>query len=329
MDTPPNHAGLTTGETDWRTVACGHIIDQQTLITIDAKASMETACETLVTHCISSAPIYDETLKSYIGMFDYSDLLTYVLLVLKRAKIPQHENTRQVLRLVQKAAAEQNVPVHLASGKFKSKEPFYALLAESSLIQALEIFSKGAHRLAIINQDGSVKGILSQSSLIKYISQQSGKYPSLDAILKQTLRELGMAQHKVVSVDSSDQVLDALSVMNEHGVSSIAVLDGQSHIIGNISVSDIKHILARDKHSLLYTQCHSFVSHIKMEDGLQNGMDSVPVFDVHADTTLRDCLAKLVATKAHRVWVSDEQRRVTGVVSLTDIARMLAEHANL
>ncbi|KAI8054292.1 hypothetical protein BDF22DRAFT_654480 [Syncephalis plumigaleata] len=328
MDSPPNHAGLTTGESDWRMVPCGHIITQQEMIQIDANASMETACETLVTHCISSAPIYDEKEKHYIGMFDYSDLLTYVLLVLKRAKIPQHENTRQVLRLVREAAAEQNVPVRLASD-LSQKNPFYALLAESSLIQALEIFAKGAHRLAIINQDGSIKGILSQSALIKYIAQQAGKYPSLDAILKQTLTELGVAQHKVISADASDQVLDALTVMNDHGVSSIAILDAQSHIIGNISVSDIKHLLSSDRHALLYTQCHAFASHIKMEDGLKNGMDSVPVFDVHADTTFKACLDKLIATKAHRVWVSDDQRRVTGVVSLTDISRMLAEHANL
>ncbi|RKP23407.1 hypothetical protein SYNPS1DRAFT_24533 [Syncephalis pseudoplumigaleata] len=80
-------------------------------------------------------------------MFDYADLLTYVLLVLKRAKLPQHENTRQVLRLVHEAAAEQNVPVRLASD-LSQKNPFYALLAESSLIQALEIFAKGAHRCA-------------------------------------------------------------------------------------------------------------------------------------------------------------------------------------
>lgn len=71
----------------------------------------------LITNRISSAPVYDATSHTYIGMFDYTDLLTYVLLVLKRARISEQENTKEVLRLVQQAAAEQAVPVRLASGK--------------------------------------------------------------------------------------------------------------------------------------------------------------------------------------------------------------------
>jgi CBS domain containing-hemolysin-like protein len=35
-------------------------------------------------------------------------------------------------------------------------------------------------------------------------------------------------------------------------------------------------------------------------------------------------IAKLLATKAHRVWVVDEHQKAIGVVSLTDVIRVFA-----
>ncbi|RKP09263.1 hypothetical protein THASP1DRAFT_14491 [Thamnocephalis sphaerospora] len=322
------HAGLSTTEADWRTVQCGHLIEQQNLVVVDANASMEKACEALITHGISSAPVYDAAVKTYVGMFDYADLLTYILLVLKRAKVPQHETTKDVLKLVQQAAAEQAVPVRLASDLSRNN-PFYSVMAESSLLQALEIFAQGTHRVAVMNQDGSMKGILSQSTVARYVCEQYGNYPSLDAIMKRSLADLNLTGGSVIVVDGGDQVLEALSLMSQHGVSSVAVIDASGRILGNISLTDIKHVLRRDRHALLYSACHAFISHVKLEDGLERGMDTVPVFDVTPDISLNTCLRKLVATRAHRVWISDDQRRATGVVSLTDVSRVLAEHAGI
>jgi CBS-domain-containing membrane protein len=48
------------------------------------------------------------------------------------------------------------------------------------------------------------------------------------------------------------------------------------------------------------------------------------VFDVRLDTTLGFTIAKLLATKSHRVWVIDERERAIGVVSLTDVMSAVA-----
>lgn len=51
--------------------------------------------------------------------------------------------------------------------------------------------------------------------------------------------------------------------------------------------------------------------------------DRLPVFDVRLNTTLGFTVAKLLATKSHRVWVIDERERAIGVVSLTDVMRCI------
>jgi CBS domain containing-hemolysin-like protein len=50
-----------------------------------------------------------------------------------------------------------------------------------------------------------------------------------------------------------------------------------------------------------------------------------PVFEVKLDTSLLMTMGKLVATKAHRLWVTDESEAVIGLVSLTDILRAISK----
>jgi CBS domain containing-hemolysin-like protein len=50
------------------------------------------------------------------------------------------------------------------------------------------------------------------------------------------------------------------------------------------------------------------------------------VFDVRLDTSLLMTMGKLVATKAHRLWVTDETDAVIGLVSLTDLLGSILKH---
>lgn len=44
-----------------------------------------------------------------------------------------------------------------------------------------------------------------------------------------------------LTISSGDKkVLDALELMNSEGVSSLAVVDSQLNVVGNISVADVK-----------------------------------------------------------------------------------------
>lgn len=98
------------------------------------------------------------------------------------------------------------------------------------------------------------------------------------------------------------------------------------------------------RHGLLWKTCFQFVSYIKLEQGIIEGQvnnhrnkkkeanrqqDRLPVFDVRPDTHLGFAIAKLLATKAHRVWVTDEKQQLLGVVSLTDVFRILATVAGI
>jgi len=114
-------------------------------------------------------------------MFDYGDLITYVLIVLKRSNVSLSDDddaSLEIREIVKRAVAGQSVPVRLASGKqniwnnekkkkkwadppplpylayspinrlldLSRKNPFYSILPETTLLSVVEEFACGTHR---------------------------------------------------------------------------------------------------------------------------------------------------------------------------------------
>lgn len=109
-----------------------------------------------------------------------------------------------------------------------------------------------------------------------------------------------------LTVYSGDRPLtDALTLLLNEGVSSLAVLDNARNVIGNISTVDVKLLTKSSSLPLLRNTCIHFISVILSTRGMQDGKDSFPVFYVTPSSTLAHTTAKLVATESHRLWVTE------------------------
>ena len=92
--------------------------------------------------------------------------------------------------------------------------------------------------------------------------------------------------------------------MNTEGISSLAVVDNQYNVVGNISTADVNLLTKSSSAPLLDNTCIHFITVILSTRGLQDGKDSFPVFHVSPHNTLAHTVAKLVATRAHRMWLT-------------------------
>lgn len=331
--------GITTDSRDWSMVHAGALVVDQKVVTIDGSTLVEDACQILIDNNISSAPVLAqskspvsssiERKKSYIGMFDYGDLITYVLIVLKRSNFAMgdDDSSLEIKEIVRRAIAGQSVPVRLASD-LSRKNPFYSILSETTLLSVVEEFACGTHRVAVTKSDGDIQGMLSQSMVVDFLFKNVHNFSDLESLMNQTLRELGLGHNSVLSVNADSPVLDALTLMSKFGVSSLAVVGQMGVLLGNISITDVKYVI-KSKNSLLWNTCFQFVGFVRSRQGIDDGQDRYPVFDVKLDTTLYQTVAKLIATKAHRLWVTDDRNRASGVVSLTDVLRAIAKNAGL
>jgi CBS domain-containing protein len=92
-------------------------------------------------------------------------------------------------------------------------------------------------------------------------------------------------------------------LMNNEGLTSVAVVDNGQNVVGNISAKDVRHLTSTSSAPLLKASCMHFISVILNERGMERGQDAVPVFYVSPYSTLAHTVAKLVATRSHRMWV--------------------------
>ena len=122
----------------------------------------------------------------------------------------------------------------------------------------------------------------------------------------------------MISINADARVITALETMTSRGISSIAVVDSQKQLVGNISIVDVQYVARTSSAHLLRATCAHFLSVIKFEQGVRDGQDQVPVFAVYPTTTLATTIAKLVATKAHRMWIVGNEHQ-SGIISPTPV----------
>lgn len=194
-------------------------------------------------------------------------------------------------------------------------------MPEASLLQAMDVFAKGVHRLCVVDGNGKLLGILTQSNVAKYLYSKL----STAEVSKKTLNELGLAKSAVTSINSESQVFAALTLMHERGHSSVPLVNASGHLTGSISMSDIKYVFKQFKFNMLWQSCFQFVAYVRNKQGLEDGgKDRYPVFETSGSDTLLHAMGVMCATGSHRLWVVDSAKKLCGVVSLTDALRVLA-----
>lgn len=132
----------------------------------------------------------------------------------------------------------------------------------------------------------------------------------------------GIYQHPVISSSSDDTLLDAMRLLSEQGVSSVAVVDPIGMLLSAISVRDIgRRVVPSENKRILDMSLANFITLIKAEDGATDGVDKFPgmsvgclefcaddfkVYSVLPSSTLSYTMQKLLATNAHRVFLTDD-----------------------
>ena len=298
---------------------------------------------------ISSAPVFSQRLNCYVGMLDYRDIVDYVLLVFQKKTLEpiSEEESLEIADIVEKAQSGVKVSAQAVSGNIlifiinqyvmlcfvflclldlSHKNPFYSVMLESPLSSAIEILSSdnGVHRLNVVDGNGRVKGILSQTDIVNFLISKQDLFADL---LNSTLNDLQIGCGPVISVNAEASVLEALEKMSSNFISSLAVVESDGTLIGNISMADIRFVFQYGRYHRLWMTCSQFIALALSQKGLEHGgNDQFPFFDAHIKSKLSQVMNKIVATKVHRVWVTDSKNQhLIGVVSLTDIIGLFYE----
>lgn len=306
---------------DWSDILLADLTESNKLISINSSYSVQKAFETLISHDLTSLPValskenYD---LSNCLSFDYSDLNTYLLLIMNKINfgdlsineitdddgspltlLQKHD---KLVTLINKAKKGEEVPVDFIV-KLHPKNPFLKFKESETLLKAVEAFGKGAHRVAIIDNQNKITGILSQRRAIKFFWENARRFPSLELLWNTSLQDLKIGSTNPITIQGDLPLIEALQKMFNENVSSLAVIDKNKSLVGNISIVDVKNVSSTKNSHLLFKPVTTFISYNLSQKGIEKGQDQFPIFHVNHQTSLGRVIAKLVATQSHRLWI--------------------------
>jgi len=313
--------------------------------------SVNDGFQTLVKNDILSAPVYNPESKTYVGFFDISDALQLIYLSDFFFHLVCEMAPKDVLR--GSASEILSTQEQLFIGQIFEdpndttlNRPKWAPVKEhDTLHHVLELLADGCRRVPVMNDQGEILKIVSQSAVVAALenlleAQEKSKVP-VNEIFNKSLHDLnlGLKPVKCLRADSNT-VKDAFGLMTENGISAVGITDDDGSLFTCITSKDIRAF--RDVKSAMIQRFQSegitsgslkVLMEMNLRDFTAFTRQSLHEINISAisvvvreTTTLRTVIAKLAKTKKHRVFIVDERSHPIGVVSVSDVAQFLISH---
>ena len=133
------------------------------------------------------------------GIFDFSDLNAYLLLVVGIA-MPEGGNIAALKEIARKGRDGERVPLRDIQSLNK-KEPLITLPQSATLSNAVEVLGSGVHRLLVVDEiSKEVIGLLSQLKLVRFFWENGRHFSVLEPLYNLTIRELNLGSQSVVAI---------------------------------------------------------------------------------------------------------------------------------
>ena len=201
---------------------------------------------------------------------------------------------------------------------------------QTSFREVLNKFVDGVHRIPIVDDQGKVIFILSQMALFRHFFLNNPHY--YEAIKQKTVKELGLGHFdentQPFAVNEDDLAIDAFKQITDNAVSAVGITDKNGKkLIGVLSASDLQGFLGEEMH-LLGSPVLQFKQYAKKKlQEVSNDADHYstldPVIFCKDYDTLESVVSRFASSHVHRIFVMDDEMQMIGVISLTDLFKLL------
>nr|XP_023879515.1 SNF1-related protein kinase regulatory subunit gamma-like PV42a [Quercus suber] len=275
--------------------------------------------------------------KHYIGVVTMLDILAHI------AGDDQMDGG-DVFDLDQKMA----VPVSSIIGHCLEGLSLWTLNPNTSMLDCMEVFSKGIHR-ALVPLDSHMENIsgvelvesassyrmLTQMDLLRFLKEHES---DIEGIISRPLSELGAVTENVYAIIDRTKVIEAIKCMratllnavpivtasNDHEEDHKQLVNGRGRkLIGTFSATDLKGSLLATLQSWLPLSALDFTEYVSKGPLYASSDSPRQLVTCLPESSLSEVIDKAVTKHVHRVWVVDQQGLLVGLVSLTDIIRVI------
>jgi len=206
-----------------------------------------------------------------------------------------------------------------------SRNPFHPITKGYSLFTAWEILALGSiHRIPIINENGDICDLITQSMLIDFLWQNIEKIGKVQD-LKISEFKAGESE-QLETISPNTKTIQAFKEMVKTNKTGLAIVDDKGKLIDNLSIRDLRGIHTDAK---VFWRLWSSVSEFKAMVKKEFPSKTPPslVYVVPSDT-LFTAVEKMAKLHVHRIYVVDDEETLKPirVVTQTDLLREIILH---
>lgn len=332
------------------------------IIEAEVTDSLKEVLTRLLTCHISAIPIYCTKEKKYIGYVSMKDIFSFIIKVIElkeeeerelvsEAKegqeagaIPSLEEVKTLDHLL--SIIDANTPgAVLNTVDICVKNEFVSIGLDAKVGEAMKLLKKGHPRVAVLNKEGKIQKMISQSDIMKEIALHLMKMrhfiPGCKEKLTASIQSLNLVGDKeLITVQRHEVAFQALRQLSFHNLNALPIVDEDDNLLNNISDHDIR-LLAKGmleegslgaiKFSDIYTMdVERFISYLRLSKACRlrgtKHMTSAKLFPtavtLFPEDSLQSVVETLASTRLHRLYVTDGKKPI-GVVSCQDIINLL------
>ncbi|KAL9891100.1 SNF4/AMP-activated protein kinase gamma subunit isoform 3-T7 [Glossina fuscipes fuscipes] len=270
------------------------------LVVFDTQLLVKKAFYALVYNGVRAAPLWDSQKQQFVGMLTITDFIKILRMYYKspNASIEQlEEHKLDTWRSV----------LH------NEVMPLVSIGPDASLYDAIKILIHNRiHRLPVIDPaTGNVLYILTHKRILRFLFLYINELPK-PSYMQKKLRDVKIGTYdNIETADENTSIISALKKFIERRVSALPLVDAEGRLVDIYAKFDVINLAAEKTYNDLD------VSLRKANEHRNEWFEGVQCCNL--DESLYTILERIVRAEVHRLVVVDEQRRVIGIISLSDI----------
>jgi len=310
---------------------------------------------------ITSVPVVNSDTNVMMGFIDLIDVASYIVSACPdRSKLTA--SNLDELSFLGREISRTPLDHLLTMTRRGGRQPGDTIYQEASALQAAEQLAQGLHRLAVFKPQpgqrplgrhaeslreaqatGVLCGVCSQSDVnrhaITIADRCTNPPPDLSRMLNTGLSSFDVLRPRleasgkapamqsqlpplVLEVSAQSSVLDALEKLARTGASAVAVVNEEGKVVGNFSASDLRACFREDPKNRAF---HLFLETVA--DYLrQHSPQALRVTHALPNQPLREVMQVLAEKRLHHLWILSADGRPAGIVTLSDILRIITGH---
>ncbi|KAF7705969.1 5'-AMP-activated protein kinase subunit gamma-1 [Silurus meridionalis] len=275
------------------------------LVVFDTTLQVKKAFFALVANGVRAAPLWDTRQQSFVGMLTITDFIRILHRYYKSPLVQIYELEEHKIETWRELYLQETF------------RPLVNISPNASIYDAVySLIKNKIHRLPVIDPvTGNVLYILTHKRILKFLQLFVCEMPK-PAFMKKTLSELGIGTYdNIAFIQPDTPIIKALSVFVDRRVSALPVVDNAGKVVDIYSKFDVINLAAEKTYNNLDTSVTEALRH--------RSQYFEGVMKCGRHETLNTIVDRIVKAEVHRLVVVDENSKIEGIISLSDILQAL------